>query len=334
MSILPASAQIDLPTAADAAIWGLAAAALLIAATVGVFRRRSVEGPSRLDEREPVGTLWGIVLTALSAWVVVPALYAATKVAAPSSASTVPTTQVALTPIETVVLGIVSSAVVLAVLIGGNRLVRHDGLRGLGWRREMLHRAWVPGLIGVAVVIPLTFLAGAATQFIWELIDLEHPDAHQLLRILGDSSSPGLRLAVIVSAVVLAPMMEEMLFRGHIQTAILYAIARMLRPRRPARGFDVIFPEEGAAPAPQVPPEPEPPPPSSNARPRWAAILLTSFLFMLVHGELWMMPPIFFLSVCLGYAYERTGNLWVPMLIHATFNVLNITYFMLSRVHR
>jgi membrane protease YdiL (CAAX protease family) len=38
----------------------------------------------------------------------------------------------------------------------------------------------------------------------------------------------------------------------------------------------------------------------------------------------WMRPPLFLLSVCIGYAYERTGNLWVAIIIHAGFNAFNV----------
>ncbi|MBW8885547.1 MAG: CPBP family intramembrane metalloprotease, partial [Planctomycetia bacterium] len=125
----------------------------------------------------------------------------------------------------------------------------------------------------------------------------EHPNAHQLLRLLGHDSGMAMRVAVVISAAVLAPLFEEMLFRGHMQTAILYTISR---------------------------------PQSDSPRVRWAAIFVTSIFFTLVHGELWLMQPIFLLSICLGYAYERTGNLWVPILIHASFNAANLAVFLLQ----
>ena len=42
------------------------------------------------------------------------------------------------------------------------------------------------------------------------------------------------------------------------------------------------------------------------------------------HGiwSIWL--PIFTLSLCLGYMYERTGNLWVTVLMHAMFNGFSI----------
>ena len=48
---------------------------------------------------------------------------------------------------------------------------------------------------------------------------------------------------------------------------------------------------------------------------RWVAVILTSLAFASVHPG-WTIPPIFFLSLCLGYAYERTGSLLPSMAAH------------------
>ena len=50
--------------------------------------------------------------------------------------------------------------------------------------------------------------------------------------------------------------------------------------------------------------------------------------FSVVH-EAWTIPPIFFLSLCLGYAYERTGNLWTVMFMHAAFNTTSTLIYLL-----
>ena len=60
---------------------------------------------------------------------------------------------------------------------------------------------------------------------------------------------------------------------------------------------------------------------------RWAAVVVTSALFALVHAA-WSAPPIFILSVGLGYAYERTGNLWVPITMHLLFNAIQTLFFL------
>jgi membrane protease YdiL (CAAX protease family) len=43
-----------------------------------------------------------------------------------------------------------------------------------------------------------------------------------------------------------------------------------------------------------------------------------------------MWPPIFFLAICLGYAYERTGSLWTSIVMHSLFNATS-TYLFLNQ---
>ena len=61
----------------------------------------------------------------------------------------------------------------------------------------------------------------------------------------------------------------------------------------------------------------------------FGCLLAASILFALVH-PLPTFPPIFFLSLCLGYVYERTGNLWASIFIHAIFNGSQIALTMLA----
>jgi membrane protease YdiL (CAAX protease family) len=94
------------------------------------------------------------------------------------------------------------------------------------------------------------------------------------------------------------------------------------------RGVEIVVP--GASPdAPAAPEPPAAPVPSGAAR--WASIVLTSLIFSSVHPA-WTIPPIFVLSLCLGYAYERTGNLWAVMTMHAMFNTTStVIYLLMSR---
>jgi hypothetical protein len=72
-------------------------------------------------------------------------------------------------------------------------------------------------------------------------------------------------------------------------------------------------------------------PPSRPQSPavRWAAVLVTAAVFAGVHRVPAFFPPLFVLAVGLGYAYERTGNLWVSMTTHALFNSLQIVLFLM-----
>jgi membrane protease YdiL (CAAX protease family) len=63
--------------------------------------------------------------------------------------------------------------------------------------------------------------------------------------------------------------------------------------------------------------------------PRWAALLLPACLFAALHASLTAYAPLAALGVILSLAYERTGNLAVPMVAHSLFNLhtLAVVYF-------
>jgi uncharacterized protein len=65
--------------------------------------------------------------------------------------------------------------------------------------------------------------------------------------------------------------------------------------------------------------------------PRWAALLLPAVIFGAVHLNLASFPQLVVLGVVFSLAYERTGNIAVPMLAHALFN-LNTIALILSGI--
>ncbi len=96
--------------------------------------------------------------------------------------------------------------------------------------------------------------------------------------------SPNLvfRLVMLVMVVVVAPVFEEVLYRGY-----LYGVSK----RFTDRFFAVVF--------------------SSSA-------------FALVHSGMITVIPIFTLAVFLALAYELSGCLLVPIVIHMLFNLANV----------
>jgi membrane protease YdiL (CAAX protease family) len=188
-------------------------------------------------------------------------------------------------------------------------------------------------MLATLLVLPLTFIAGVLTDHLWKRVGLEHPGVHEMLEILGTTPAPGLRAMIYLSAILIAPLFEELLFRGHVQTLLVGAFARTLSPRPDDLVPAVEVPPRDTpleAAAPSVlgyAPPPSHASPSAGAGARWLAIVVTSVLFALVHGAVWMMPPIFFFSLCLGYVYERTGNLWAAIAVHLLFNLVNVVLF-------
>lgn len=108
----------------------------------------------------------------------------------------------------------------------------------------------------------------------------------EVVRFLQEASTPRDRLAVMVMAVVVAPLAEEVIFRGY-----LYPVGkRYLGP--------------------------------------FVSLGITSLLFAVLHGHAASIPALFALAVCLGLAYEKSGSLLVPMIMHAVFNAVSIAGIM------
>jgi membrane protease YdiL (CAAX protease family) len=61
----------------------------------------------------------------------------------------------------------------------------------------------------------------------------------------------------------------------------------------------------------------------------WLAIGITSVLFASMHPGTHFLG-IFALSICLGYAYEKSGSLLRPILIHIFFNSISVLAVLLS----
>jgi membrane protease YdiL (CAAX protease family) len=250
-----------------------------------------------------------ILLAGLCAWILIPGVYAA---ATGDASTTQPTTAPLITePSELITLTALASSVALVILLAGNALYRRDGLSRLGLRLRQLLPAIPIGVIGIILIMPFIFWAGVVTMKLWELLGFQHDTKHEMLRILENTDDRGLAWLLIFTAAVLAPLYEELLFRGHLQTLLVHLFTR-LRPER-----DVVM-EPYATPNAALM-RPHGPSPAA----KWTGIIVASLAFAVVHPW-WTMPPIFFLSVCLGYSYERWNNLWIPIVLHALFNGISM----------
>lgn len=160
-------------------------------------------------------------------------------------------------------------------------------LEEFGLRFPPLRRDWLQGgLFGLGMlllILPLALLMN------WLLGLILGPEQMQALTRFSDSfgvqqilddvrKSPALYLSVLIGGAVLAPLGEEIFFRGFVYNCVR---------QRLGRGWGLV---------------------------------LSSALFSLVHLGPLVLLPIFLVGVALALAYERTGSLWVPIFMHATFN--------------
>lgn len=144
--------------------------------------------------------------------------------------------------------------------------------------------------LGTLAIIPLVFSLGMLVAVIATLAGDPPPAiSHGALKVLAETPPGPLLYGMIASAVLGAPLLEEILFRGLFQTALLNT------------GF---------------------------FRSRWGVIIAASLLFTPVHlgAVTWhALPVLFILSLGLGFGYERTGSLWVPIGMHALFNGVQVS---------
>jgi len=313
MSIIGLTAVLGLSQ--DAAIVLLSLIATLIAIAIFIksraYRPSCIAGPQRLPPDEPIGPFVFIMIGGLSLWMLVPALILKFLHRG------VRLEDIKATPRETVMLGIIAGAVPLFFMLLGTFTRRQRGLQTLGFTSHHLNSALSPALSGIVFILPLVGWVAILSDWLMKKIHLQPPPKHELLQIMDQSPGPLLKILIAFGAIIVAPLFEEFLFRGHLQTLLVRVMGASQPASDFARGFPIIT-SSG---------ETVPPPAYDRPRPRpllrWLAVIITSILFALVHHwSIWL--PIFTLALCLGYMYERTGNLWIIVLMHAMFNGFSI----------
>lgn len=163
-------------------------------------------------------------------------------------------------------------------------------LTALGLARRDLPRQVMRGLIALILSLPLVMGSIALAVLVGWLFSQEAPRiGHVMLQAIQQSQSPLATLLMLLSALIVAPLFEELVFRGLVQTSLLES--------------------------------------QTLARRRWWIVLLAAVFFALTH--LGMVPwqaliGLIVLGVILGWLYEWTGSLWPPLTVHVGFNALNV----------
>lgn len=168
---------------------------------------------------------------------------------------------------------------------------------GILWLRSRDHRS--PPLSassavrwGVAVfpfVIPLIALTGWVASAVWQAIRGEavDPIAHSTLAAFVSAPRDLWWWLAVAGVCITTPIIEETIFRGTLQGALKQFLNGKAHP----------------------------------------SILISSLVFTLMHTDVAApaaLPALLVLSLALGLAYERTGRLITPILIHGLFNLWNI----------
>jgi len=177
-------------------------------------------------------------------------------------------------------------------LAAGLLLVRAFGPRAhrtVGVRAGDLWAGLRLGVVAFAAILPIC--VAALVVSIGALHLVRGPvQMHPLLVTVQESREPWTLALVAFEAVILAPVVEEFLYRGVLLSALL-------------RGTGAIAALVGSS---------------------------ALFALIHAPAEPQAVAPLFFLGMALGYVAYRTRSLMAPMLTHALFNALMVTGTMLE----
>jgi len=308
--------------------WGIIVAIVLAA---GIVRPRSIGDFDRPPPGQ-AGLLVGLLVAGFMAWLIAQGAYGAVIQARVAAAHGTPAkvTEADFTTLDWAILSTVPPLTAFALLLIAHYFTSEMRvLKSLGFTAHNAQRGVLYGLIGAVAIVPGVYLLSAMVEAAYEQVKFRHPAEHELLLAMKHASGFS-QVLLIIGAAVLAPLFEELLFRGHLQTLIRRSL--ILLSHRPGRGFPVVVPPEAtqlpyAAPEVVMPTALTPTVATPARWQTWLAIVLASLVFAGVH-PLWMAPPIFALSLGLGFTYERTGNLWASITIHCVFNSVSTAIYL------
>jgi membrane protease YdiL (CAAX protease family) len=203
----------------------------------------------------------------------------------------------------------------------------------------------VLGWLSWLVLAPLVLMLYSVVLWVGRDWFQAIPEKHPLLQVMEASPLPSEWFLMIVSAVLLAPLFEELLFRGVLQawltsrnwggTAALAASLAMALYRRLDHNHDAVKAGDWWQTALESAPVifvlvmiPGCYLAAWLAR-RWMpaaaaqGIYGTSLLFAVAHANIWPTPiPLFFLGLGLGWLAYRTQSLVAPVTLHVLFNAV------------
>ena len=161
-------------------------------------------------------------------------------------------------------------------------------LKGFGLNIRTIAKDFVMAIVNLLAAWPIMMAAITMTMLFAKLFSGQdyQMQRHQQLEMITEYSQLQLRIMIVFVAVVIAPLLEEMLFRGFVQTTI--------------RSF------------------------LNTKNSAWPAIAASSVFFAIMHADAGHWPALFILGVCLGYSYEKSGSLFRPIFIHLFFNAYSV----------
>jgi len=139
--------------------------------------------------------------------------------------------------------------------------------------------------------IAVVFSANFAVSMAVYSLTGEFPPKQEAVELFGSLENPWAVLLSAVSIAFFAPVAEELVFRG-----LLYGIFKGLWANF---RFGTV-----------------------------AAAAVSGVLFALIHNDAYVFLPLALMGMCLCFAYERSGSIVSPIIVHSLFNSLNLIFIL------
>ncbi len=192
---------------------------------------------------------------------------------------------------------------------------------GMNWMRG-LHGIRIGSIAFVMLAVPVYALQGILTWICksLQIMSAEHP----LFEMLKEENSARSFWIAFCAAVVVAPIWEEIAFRLVLQgwlENIVYAFRWMSDPTHDPRKIDGFLLRGGRLTSRSFLPASDSPADHTVIQPSWIPIVLSSVLFSAMHIGHGPAPiPLFFLSLGLGFLYQRTHSIFPCIVVHLLLN--------------
>jgi membrane protease YdiL (CAAX protease family) len=152
------------------------------------------------------------------------------------------------------------------------------------------------------------------------------PSQHPLIDLLTENAGPLIYLVTGMSAILVAPVVEEYLFRVLLQGWLERAFTTREAIHDLLLGG--VASAENAADHGQLPGKPAV---DASARPSWPAIAISAALFAALHVSHGPDPiPLFVLALGLGYLYQRTHRILPGIIVHFLLNSVTLAALLLG----
>lgn len=145
------------------------------------------------------------------------------------------------------------------------------------------------GLKHYLVVLPVIIASGFIVDFVLRAFGIE-PAQQDIINNILSEDSLGILAFMVFFGMLAAPIVEELLFRGFLQSAVRITCGKM------------------------------------------QTILISGFVFALIHWNAHVFLQIFVLGLLLAYLFEITGSLVAPITVHICHNTITLA-FLLSCKH-